>query len=369
VSTVSVIVPCYNYGHHLEKCLASVLSQEGVDVAVLIIDDCSTDDSFDVALRLAAADSRVEARRHAVNMRHIATYNEGLAWASGEFTVLLSADDLLTPGALARAVALFEQYPDVGLVYGKSIEFETDAELPAARTDASGWIVWSDQLWFQQRCRDPHNVISCPEVVVRTELQQRLGGYRADLPNAADLEMWMRFAIHSDIGYVVGADQAYYRVHPSSMQRTHFTDPVTIFAEHARMFEGFFAQYGDVITGRQALEQLPFRSIARETLWRASRSLDAGAAADRIQEFIALAVQYYPQATTLPEYRALKRRMQAGPAMRRVFVPATLARGLRRRVGDRLWRRRWARHGVGLLRSGGHRVRLSPAASRVSSAR
>ena len=99
MSSVSVIIPCYNYASFLPACLESVLSQ-GVDVAVLIIDDCSTDDTPTVGAALAA-DPRVTFRRHEQNIRHIATYNEGLDWANGDFTVLLSADDLLTPGALA----------------------------------------------------------------------------------------------------------------------------------------------------------------------------------------------------------------------------------------------------------------------------
>ncbi len=58
MSTVSVVIPCYGYGHLLPRCVESVLSQPDVDVDVLIIDDCSVDDSFEVARRLAAADPR-----------------------------------------------------------------------------------------------------------------------------------------------------------------------------------------------------------------------------------------------------------------------------------------------------------------------
>jgi len=50
MSSVSVVIPCYNYGHFLEEAVTSVLDdQEGVDVRVLIIDDASSDDSADVA--------------------------------------------------------------------------------------------------------------------------------------------------------------------------------------------------------------------------------------------------------------------------------------------------------------------------------
>ena len=112
----------------------SVLDQEGVDVRVLIIDDASPDDSGEVAMALAAEDERVEARAHAENQGHLATYNEGLLeWAEGSYSVLLSADDLLTPGALSRATAVLETNPSVGFVYGHVLRWmdgESEARSP-----------------------------------------------------------------------------------------------------------------------------------------------------------------------------------------------------------------------------------------------
>src|SRR3954452_7363432 len=52
VPSVGVVIPCYNYGRYLEGCVASVLSQPGVRVEVIIIDDASSDGSAEVARRL-----------------------------------------------------------------------------------------------------------------------------------------------------------------------------------------------------------------------------------------------------------------------------------------------------------------------------
>src|SRR5579859_8195239 len=105
MSSVSVVIPCYKYGHYLEECVASVLDdQEGVDVRVLVIDDASPDDSAEVARKIAAREPRVEVLVHTVNRGNVATFNEGLfEWADGDYSLLLSADDRLTPGALRRA--------------------------------------------------------------------------------------------------------------------------------------------------------------------------------------------------------------------------------------------------------------------------
>lgn len=99
MSSVDVVIPCYNYARYLPQCVESVLNQQGVEVRALIIDDCSQDDSEIVGRRLAEQDSRVEYRRHSINQGHIATYNDGLLnWAEAEYSLLLSSDDVLTLG-------------------------------------------------------------------------------------------------------------------------------------------------------------------------------------------------------------------------------------------------------------------------------
>src|SRR5689334_14702632 len=115
MSSVSVVIPCYNYGHYLQECVGSVLAEQPeVDVRVLIIDDASADDSAQVAKQIAADDPRVDVIVHSTNLGHLTTYNEGLLdWANGDYAVLLSADDQLTPGALTRACALLDARPEV----------------------------------------------------------------------------------------------------------------------------------------------------------------------------------------------------------------------------------------------------------------
>ena len=136
MSSVSVVVPCYNYGHFLEECVASVLDdQDGVDVRVLIIDDASPDDSADVAKKIAARDPRVEVVVHTTNAGNIATFNEGLIeWTDGDYCLLLSADDRVTPGALRRASELLDANPSVGFAYGHALWCIEGAPLPPART-------------------------------------------------------------------------------------------------------------------------------------------------------------------------------------------------------------------------------------------
>jgi glycosyltransferase involved in cell wall biosynthesis len=347
MARVDVVVPCFNYGHFLPQCLDSVLSQEGVQVRVLVIDDCSTDDSVEVAEALAAADTRIEVSRHSVNRGHIATYNEGLlGWAGGDYTVLLSADDLLAPGALARAAAIMDHDRRVGMVYGRAPYFADHDQLPQPRHRRGGTTRWSGAEWIEGRCRAGYNVISSPEVVVRNEVQLKVGGYRPELPHAGDLEMWLRIAAVSDIAYVRGIPQAYYRVHGGSMQRTQFQQRLDDLVQRREVYARFFADHGSWVPDAARLHRLAKRALARDALWQAYRAYDRDAVGEEpVEALVEFAHATYPDAATLGEHRALVRRQRLGARIcHRTQVFA--ASGAWARLRANWSHHRWQRCGV-----------------------
>jgi glycosyltransferase involved in cell wall biosynthesis len=349
---VKVIVPCYRYGDLLEDCLAGITSQEGVDVRVLVVDDCSPDDTAAVATRLAAADPRIEFRRHEQNVGLIGTANEGLEWAAdSDYVVLLSADDFLTPGCLARAVGVMERNPGVGLVYGRPQFFEPGhGSVPPQPESAKsrGATVWSGKRWIERRCRTAHNCIASPEAVVRTSVQRRVGGYDPACYHTSDLNMWLRIAAVSDVGYVRGAVQAMYRIHADSMLRSD-ADPMVDLRERRNGFERFFADAGRAIDGRAGMERTVRRTLARQALWQASRAYDRGETdgpgAAPIAELVEFALETCPEARHLREWAGLRLRRKIGAGRSLLFVPF-LATGAGHRVRSRLGQLRWRFSGV-----------------------
>src|SRR6185295_2026836 len=109
-------------------------TQEEVEVRVIIMDDASSDSTEAVGTRLAAGDPRVEYCRHTVNVGNIRTYNEALGYLTGDYCMILSADDLLTPGSLARATRVMDAHPAIGLAYGRDITFTHAPPEDAARS-------------------------------------------------------------------------------------------------------------------------------------------------------------------------------------------------------------------------------------------
>lgn len=319
-----MVIPCYNYGRYLPDAVASALDQEGVDVDVLIVDDCSTDDSAAIAEGLAADDARVRVLLHDANRGHIATYNHGLAEVTGTYVALLSADDVLTADSLSRAAALMEARPEVGLVYGRVCDFSDEA--PGAGTARESWSVWTGRAWLAHIARRGRNIIVNPEAVMRTTLLRQLGGYAADHPHAADLLLWMRAAALMDVGRVNGPVQAGYRVHGENMHSTVFAGAVKDLGDVRRAFAAFFEEHPN-----PAMEQTCLRHLAREALLVAiSRQADGRPSHD-LED---LAREIDATVTRSGLWRRYQRR--------RLRVTPLEARATRM-VHDMRWRLRWQR--------------------------
>lgn len=272
MASVDIVVPCYNYAHFLEDCVASILSQRGVEVRVLIIDDASPDQTQEVGQNLAASDPRVTYLRNAQNLGLIGTANRGLMdWAEADYVLLLSADDLLTPNSLARATAIMEAHADVHMVYGRSLLIGDDFDASSAPDDrAETEFKLIPGRDFIRRNFTHHNPVPSPTAVLRTRVQQQLGGYFAQFPHTSDMEMWMRFATRGPIG-VIRNVQACYRIHDASMSAPKLMRAISDREECletcafvAKTWCADLPEVTDWLTGLQ-------RKLAKEAYWLASQ--------------------------------------------------------------------------------------------------
>lgn len=346
---VSVVIPCFNYERYVGSAVRSALAQEDVAVEVIVVDDASTDGSADVVAGLAAADPRVTLLRRTTNGGPVAAFNRGLAAASGEFLVRLDADDLLTPGSLARSVAVCRRFPSVGMVYGHPVHFT--GTLPAPRRPRpANWrprvIVWRGADWLRDRCRSGVNVITSPEVLMRMSVVRQVGGQRP-LAHTHDMEMWLRIASVSDVGYVRGTDQAWHREHPESLSLTAADAlGLQILRERRDAFDMLFGRPVPAQTIDPDLRAMARRTLAREALDRAAYEYDRGRAPARsVGPLVDFALETDPDARDLPQWAALARRMAAGERWFR-RRPWLLLRPVRRVLTDRCRQRRWSRTGL-----------------------
>ena len=300
MSSIDVIVPCYNYARFLKECVDSVLAGGVVETRVLIINDASPDDTAAVANRLAQTDSRVSVIHHPHNRGHIATYNEGIAWAEADYLLVLSADDYLLPGALRRAVDVLEAHPEVGFVFGDVINsaesgLRAPMDSPSQAAPQDLRIMTGREFIKLIAARKTINLVPTATAVVRTRLQKQVAGYRPDLPHAGDLEMWLRLAAHASVG-MMATCQAVYRRHDQNMQLSYYSAKRGLpdLEQRLAAVNCFYEASQTVLAEAGALRRELILPLAQQSLELAHAAFNAGDPATA-RQFGRLAVTAAPR--------------------------------------------------------------------------
>jgi len=182
--------------------------------------------------------------------------------------------------------------------------------------------------WLERRFRQAENPIVSPETVMRTSVLKRVGGFDPRLPKAADMELWMRLAANADVGFIRGADQAYYRVHGKNMSSSVST--LMDIRQRRSVFEIVLDREGYGLSKRGRLADMAHRQLSREALWAAARVCDqqplghgelarhllgvqAGDDERDVDALVAFAVDCWPEISRLSLYRTLEARKRVGP--------------------------------------------------------
>jgi glycosyltransferase involved in cell wall biosynthesis len=195
------IVPCYKLGHLLAECVNSILSQTYGDLEVLIMDDCSPDNTPEVARSFQ--DSRVKHVRNEPNLGHLKNYNKGIGLARGEYVWLISADDFLrTPYVLEKYVGLLDSNPQIGYVFCPAMRFVNgeDCGVMKSTVPEERDTVFNGHAFLQAYELDS-DCVPAPSALVRRTCYERLSLFPLDLPYCGDWYLWCLFALYQDVGY------------------------------------------------------------------------------------------------------------------------------------------------------------------------
>ena len=144
VCDISVIIPTYNRADMVCDCVASVLTQEGVALEVIVVDDCSPDDTGLRIKECFGDDSRVRYVRNERNSFQAVSRNNGAKVARGEYFLFLDDDNVLIENMVVELLRCFERHPNAGLVAPLSIHLRSGRE-NVAWTLGSDFNRWTSQ--------------------------------------------------------------------------------------------------------------------------------------------------------------------------------------------------------------------------------
>lgn len=325
MARIDIAIPCYNYGRFLGGCVESVLSQGVEDLRILIIDNASSDDSVTVARSFARADPRIAVRARPVNLGPQASFNEAVDWAASDYFLILSADDRLAPGALARAIAVLDANPSVSMTHGQAISVMPGGPaIPPAPRGEAGWTIIEGPAFIERFCLRAVNHISGCTAIVRTASQKTAGHYRAHIPHTDDFEMWMRLAM---LGRIAETDavQGVSLIHGANLSAYYHAEQTRDLIAMKDAFDSFFRDEGARLARAEALYAQAIASIGERAYWSALSHAVRGHGATG-WALMKLALRLRPMNAALPPVRYLMRMDR--PLHRMSAVLAETARGL-----------------------------------------
>ena len=153
--TITTIMPVYNTEKYLRDAVESILSQTFADFELLLINDCSPDNSLDICREYEKKDSRVRVIDMPRNMGVAAVRNAGIAEAKGKYIHFMDSDDWLEPYAYAAMTESMEKNPADAVMFGITEEyFDSEGELKYTKEVVSPAQIFTDAVSLRQHIMD-----------------------------------------------------------------------------------------------------------------------------------------------------------------------------------------------------------------------
>ena len=218
----TIIVASYNYRRYIGQTLNSILAQTYKDFEVLVVDDCSQDDSVSLIKEYCQKDARVRLIENDKNLGLVRTLKKAVSLAQNPWLAFCESDDYWTPDYLAEKAAYIKAHPETAIVVNDVALFGDDKAMAKVK---------KERVSFEKlkKYQDPrsmyadlfyHNIIptfSC--AVVRKDLLEACD-FNPVQPALLDWWLWRQLAPDYKVGYI-DKKLTFWRMHDNSYIRRH----------------------------------------------------------------------------------------------------------------------------------------------------
>jgi GT2 family glycosyltransferase len=193
---VSVCIPMYNAEKTIAKTLDSIINQVYKNIEIIIVDNCSSDNSVEIVQKFD--DPRIRLIRHDTHFPSGEdNWNRCFNYAKGEFVAIFHSDDIYLPDMVARQVDIFKKFPHATGVFTQAdVIDEQDQIIDTLRLPPG--IMGDTPYTYQELLPvvlEYGTFLLCPSAMVRSDVYKKLEPFRYDqFGSASDLDMWLRVA-------------------------------------------------------------------------------------------------------------------------------------------------------------------------------
>lgn len=207
---ISVIIPCFNSEKYIEDTLKSVLNQSYQNFEIIVVDDESTDNSYQIVKQMALNDNRIKNYKITHSGRPSVPRNFGIEKAAGSLIAFLDSDDLWTKEKLKYQLKYLENNPDISFVYSMSITFG-DVNLFSERYELFPLPFRAARI--KEDLILIGNTIPLSSVLIRKEVLEKAGGFDEDPEQKLeDYDMWLKLS-ETEKFHFISRIHVYYRIH------------------------------------------------------------------------------------------------------------------------------------------------------------
>lgn len=231
---ISVCIPTYNGSKFLRQAVESVLTQDYQDYELVIVDNCSDDDSGELIGNLKKEyNGVIRSYRNERNIGMAGNLNKCLEYARGTYIKYLCADDFLLPGCLEQMANRLDMNKSAVLVTSaRQLVDEHGKELAIERYACHDLIVQGSQA--VTRCLYGRNYIGEPSAVMFRR-NVVAGVFREDMPQLLDLDMWFQLLEYGNLLYI-NESLCAVRRHASQMSLANFKAGLVV-ENHAKLYD------------------------------------------------------------------------------------------------------------------------------------
>lgn len=205
---VSVIMPAYNVEKYIVEAIESILEQSFKDFEFIIIDDCSTDSTWEIIQRYAKQDDRISAVKNEQNLGIAGNRNKGLSLAHGKYIVWQDSDDISLPQRIEKQYLFMESHSEVGIIGGFLQFFSDDGHSSGIRKYCENDMDLRKKIFR-------YSPVAQPASMIRKQCLDEIGEYNLKYPPAEDIDMSFRIGMKykfANLQEIV----LKYREHPNS---------------------------------------------------------------------------------------------------------------------------------------------------------